>query len=86
MRQQLPRLALQVITGKAEAPEGCYVKSFDEYVAAIEDSAAMNFARWPAGNVKGYYTGSGRNFKDSCKYLLNWMTKRLNYMDKTYGQ
>lgn len=80
------RLALQVITGKAEAPEGCYVKSFDEYVAAIEDSAAMNFARWPAGNVKGYYTGSGRNFKDSCKYLLNWMTKRLNYMDKTYGQ
>lgn len=80
------RLALQVITGKAEAPEGCYVKSFDEYVAAIEDSAAMNFSRWPAGNVKGYYTGSGRNFKDSCKYLLNWMTKRLNYMDKTYGQ
>lgn len=80
------RLALQIITGKAEAPEGSYVKSFDEYVAAIEDSAAMNFARWPAGNVKGYYTGSGRNFKDSCKYLLNWMTKRLAYMDKTYGE
>lgn len=79
------RPALSILTGQSEAPSGSYLKSFADYKAAISDSAAMNFARWPAGNVHGYYTGSGTNFEASCTYLLNWMTKRMNAMDELYG-
>ena len=76
--------ALQIILGEREPCEGCQVRPFEDYVAAIQDSAAMNFARWPAGNVTGYYTGSGKNFDASCKYLLSWMKKRVAYMSKNW--
>lgn len=77
--------ALQIILGEREPYEGCQVRPFEDYVAAIQDSAAMNFARWPAGNVTGYYTGSGKNFDASCKYLLSWMKKRVAYMSKNWA-
>ena len=77
--------ALQIILGERAPYEGCKVQPFGDYVAAIEASAAMNFARWPAGNVSGYYTGSGRNFEASCKYLLSWMQKRVAYLSKNWA-
>ena len=77
--------ALQIILGERAPYEGCKVQPFGDYVAAIEASAAMNFARWPAGNVSGYYTGSGRNFEAACKYLLSWMQKRVAYLSKNWA-
>ena len=35
--------ALEILMGRKKAPEGSALKSLDEYKAAIEDSAAMNY-------------------------------------------
>ena len=72
--------AVRILLGEAEPPEGSRLRSFDEYAAAIADSAAMNFARWPEKNITGYYEGSGTTHEKSVAYLKKFITRRREAM------
>lgn len=72
--------AAQILLGQREAPEGCALKTFDEYAAAIEASSAMNFSRWPAGSIHGFYSASGKTHEKSLAYLKDFITRRLAFM------
>lgn len=78
--------AIRILLGEAEPSGGSQLQSIDAYVAAMDASARMNFVRWPAANVKGYYTGSGKNFDASVKYLRNFIAKRLAFLDTQWPE
>ena len=80
--QQIMRPALAILTGEAPEPEDGSLLSFSHYQTIIERSAFMNYARWSVASVKGYYTGSGKTFIDSCDYLKDWLLRRKAFLDE----
>lgn len=78
--------AIRILLGETEPSGDSPLQSIDAYVAAMDASARMNFVRWPAANVKGYYTGSGKNFDASVKYLRSFITKRFAFLDTQWPE
>lgn len=78
--------AIRILLGEAEPSGDSQLQSIDAYVAAMDASARMNFVRWPAAIIKGYYNGSGKNFDASVKYLRNFITKRLAFLDTQWPE
>lgn len=78
--------AIRILLGETEPSVDSPLQSIDAYVAAMDASARMNFVRWPAANVKGYYTGSGKNFDASVKYLRSFITKRFAFLDTQWPE
>lgn len=78
--------AIRILLGETEPSGDSSLQSIDAYVAAMDASARMNFVRWPAANVKGYYTGSGKNFDASVKYLRSFITKRFAFLDTQWPE
>ena len=72
--------ALEILMGRKKAPEGSALKSLDEYKAAIEDSAAMNYTRWTSKGRGNVYPASGQTFEDSYAYLKNWIEIRSDLL------
>ncbi len=79
------RPAMDILLGETDTP-GQYVRSIEEYRAAIADSAVMNFTLWSSHPVSGYNTKSGKNFDDSVTWLIKWLQKRVAFMDTVYGE
>lgn len=77
--------AIEVLLGLREPQPDSFIKSIDDYVAEINASATMNFTRWNPANVTGYYTGSGKNFDASVKYLRSFITKRMEFLSKEWA-
>ena len=88
------RPALAILLGETEAPEGSAIRSFEDYRAAIGPSAEMNFRRWPASRILTHnVTARSRNpvkelrvWEDSADGLLNWIVRRVEYMDGRYAE
>ena len=78
------RPAGEILLGQREPGSGSVLTSLDEYRARIEKSARMNYSRWL---VSTDATGrdSGGSFDHAVKYLKDWITQRLAWMDEEFG-
>ena len=79
-----PALALLLAPESNEA-DGHVLRPLSEYRDAIADSARMNFARWSAATIKGYYSNSGSDNASSTEYLFRWIEQRIASMDTEYA-
>ena len=70
--------ALEILLGQREESEN--LKSIDTYAAAIEKSAAMEYARYPYLKRKRYQIQTGSNLKENADYLKKYITKRMKYL------
>ena len=77
------RSALAVLLGET-ASSGGPLRSLDEYEKLLRASAAMNEARWGAGTRVN--PDAGRDFRSGVRALKSWVKKRIEYMDRYYGQ
>ena len=75
--------ALSSLIGEREAAPDGILKSFDEYVAAISQSAAMNEVRRNKGTP--LTKDAGTDFKSGTEYLGPWLVRRTHYLDQTYA-
>ena len=78
--------AIRILLGEAEPSGNSQLQSIDAYVADMDASARMNFVRWRAANVKGYYTGSGQSFDASVQYLRDFIAQRLAFLDTQWPE
>jgi hypothetical protein len=77
------RPAMAVLIGEREPEPDGILKSFDEYVAAISKSAAMNEVRRNKGTPMT--KDAGIDFKSGTEYLGPWIVRRTHYLDQTYA-
>ena len=81
--RDIVRPAMAVLIGEREAAPDGILKSFDEYVAAISQSAAMNEVRRNKGTP--LTKDAGTDFKSGTEYLGPWLVRRTHYLDQTYA-
>ena len=77
--------ALRVVLGR-EKDESGKLKSIEEYAAAIEKSAAMNFIVWPMRQSSENIARCGKTFKANIEYLTNYISKRYDFLDSEWGK
>ena len=74
---------VRIILGEEKDHSGI-LRSLDEYGAAIADSAAMNYARYPA---MAYGTGivqTGKNPEENIEYLRTFIRGRREYLEDVW--
>ena len=76
--------ALGILLGEEVDPEG-RIKSIDEYAAEIEDSANMNFVRWPIHYSNTNAAHTGKSFSANIEYLKDFIAKRRTYLNKVWA-
>ena len=76
--------ALRVVLGR-EKDETGKLKSIEEYAAAIEKSAAMNFILWPMRQSSENIARCGKTFKANIEYLTNFISKRYDFLESEWG-
>lgn len=77
------RPVVSVLLGEKEAGPDSAVRSLDEYMEQISESAAMNYVRWHAGGSSAYRAAKG-NLTTAVKYMKKWIAGRTEWMDRTY--
>ncbi len=77
------RPALAVLIGE-EGAGGQIIRRMEDYAAAIDASAGMNFVRFRPQNVSGIYSRSGKTHESSLEYLYSWVRERVKAMDQDY--
>ena len=77
------RTAAEILLGKQEDPSGV-LHSLDEYGRAIEKSAEMNYARYPAlpGITRNVQTGE--NLPENIEYIRSFIENRLAFLDREW--
>ena len=78
------RPALALLLGERE-DANAVMTSLEEYEARISASTRMNFSRWDAEKVTGYYEFSGDTPSAARDFLFKWIRERVKYLDKFYG-
>ena len=76
--------AMRVLCGLEEDPTGT-LRSVKYYADAIRDSAAMNFTLWPMRQASDNIASCGKTFQKNVEYLLNFVEKRMAYLDSIWG-
>lgn len=61
------------------------VTSIDDYAKLLNDTAAMNFKRWPVFNAKGRDIKTGENYQENIDYVKNFLTQRMAFLDETWA-
>ncbi len=79
---QVYRPILETLLGRAESRDG--LLSLDGYVELIEDSAAMNFKRWPVFNIPARPVKTGADYPENIQYLRNFLEKRVDFLDEAW--
>lgn len=73
--------AVEVLLGMGEE-EG--LQSIDQWQKAIQDSAAMDRARWPRPAVSDTVAQTGSSFEANVTFLKNYLKKRYEFLNKTW--
>lgn len=73
---------LAVLAGEKAPEEGTTLRSVNDYSKEIAASANMNFHRW--SRSKDSLADAGTNFNQGVKYLQNFVTKRMAFLDKEW--
>ena len=74
--------AMEILLGKREETET--LKSIDTYAAAIEKNAEMEFILYPGLKYKRNEVQTGKNLKENIKYLKDYITKRMQFLNETW--
>lgn len=77
--------ACRILLG-LEKDETGQLLSIDEYAALIEDSAQMNFVRWPMKQSSDNIAKCGKTFSANIKYLKDFLQKRYTWLDNEWTQ
>ena len=78
------RPILEVIIGEREEEEGSNIVSLDTYAQELSASAEMNFTRWRVLNNKVRAVKTGASYEANIEYLRDWISKRMDYLDKNW--
>ncbi len=70
--------ALEILLGRREESET--LKSIDSYAAAISDSVAMDYVRYPTLKAKNNKIQTGTNLEENVAYLKNFISERMKYL------
>lgn len=81
--QAVFRNAIEILLGKARDDAGKLL-SIDEYAERIQDSAAMNFVRWPISKKATTAANTGDTFEKNIDYLKNFLTVRETFLDQLW--
>ena len=76
--------AMRILLGE-ETDESGKILSIQQYAAAIEKSAAMNFILWPMKQSSENIANCGKTFKANIEYLTNYVQKRYEFLEKEWG-
>nr|MCR4578333.1 CotH kinase family protein [Clostridiales bacterium] len=76
--------ALRVVLGM-EKDKTSRLQSIEEYAAAIEKSAAMNFILWPMRQSSENIARCGKTFKANIEYLTDFISKRYDFLNGEWG-
>ena len=78
--------ALRILLGEAEDPQG-QLLSLEQYSDAVEQSAAMNFTRWPMLTSYGPKNTrrTGLTFEENISFLTRTIRARRDYLDSKWG-
>lgn len=76
--------ALNVLLGKN--PSGVNLRSLDSYADEIEDSAAMNFIRWPIFNSPFWEVETGKNYAENIEYIRAFFEGRMAFLEESWPQ
>ncbi len=77
--------ALRILIGEEKDPTG-QLRSLEEYQAFIEDSAAMNRARWPIYKESSHPVDTGKTLGENVEYLRGFLSKRLEFLSQEWGK
>lgn len=76
------RPACDILLGERAPDEGSCIRPLDAYQSAIANSAAMNYARWPAAGSAATVGGqSGKTFEGGVAILRKFVVDRLTFLD-----
>ena len=81
--QDVFRNAIEILLGKARDDAGKLL-SIDEYAERIQDSAKMNFVRWPLSKKVTTVADTGNTFEKNIDYLKNFLTVREAFLDQLW--
>ncbi len=74
--------ALNVLLGND--PPVSNLRSLKEYADEIEDSAAMNFIRWPIFNSPFWEVETGKNYAENIEYIRAFFEGRMAFLAESW--
>lgn len=75
--------AIKIVLGEGKDENGKLL-SIEEYGAQIEQSAAMNFIRWPMKQSSENIANTGKTFSANLKYLTDYIQKRFDFLNEEW--
>lgn len=75
--------AVRILLGEEKDPAG-KLKSIDEYAAAIEKSAEMNFVRYPSMQYERSAISTGETLEENIRFLRSFIEKRTVFLEEAW--